>query len=55
MTQPDPLDTVRVAVNRLVAAAETLAAVGLALAQRSGDVTLPPVFRGGRCRHCGGR
>ena len=27
MTQPDPLDTVRVAVNRVVAAAEILAAV----------------------------
>jgi SAM-dependent methyltransferase len=47
MTQPDPLAATRAAVNRLAAAAETLAAVGLALAQHAGEVTLPPALASG--------
>lgn len=44
---PLPIDVTRGAVNRLVAATETLAAVGLALARRAGDVTLPDDFAAG--------
>ena len=37
----------RAAIQRLIAGTETLAAVGLALAQHCGDVELPPDFRRG--------
>lgn len=40
-------DTVRAMVNQLIAGAETLAAVGLALAHRGGDVALPPEYAAG--------
>jgi methylase of polypeptide subunit release factors len=41
------MDAARASINQLVMAAETLAAVGLALAQQAGDVSLPDDFRVG--------
>lgn len=42
-----PGDAARAAINQLVAAAETLAAVGLALSHRAGDLELPADFSSG--------